>query len=127
MKTIEVVCGIIQVDGKYFIARRSGTVDQGYWEFPGGKVETNETKEQAIQRELREELQIETNIIKELISIDDVRLDRIIHVTAFLCELVSGTPTLSVHDAMNWVFASDLYNYPFQPADQPILDALQKE
>ena len=90
MKEIDVVCGAILKDGKYLIAKRAKGVDEGCWEFPGGKVEPNESQVDAIIRELKEELEIDVKVIKYLCSIDDIRTNIIIHVHAYLCEIINS-------------------------------------
>lgn len=124
MKELEIVCGILQKEGKVLIAKRAKGVDEGIWEFPGGKVETNETNEQAIVRELKEELDVDVNVIKYVCSIDDIRENLILHVHAYLCELVSGDIQLHVHTMNKWVYPNELYHYQFQKADFPILNQL---
>lgn len=127
MKELIVVCGIIKIQDTYLIARRSGAIDAGYWEFPGGKVEAGETLEQAIARELYEELHVQVKAEKKLCQIVDQRPDVVLQVHAFLCTLLNGTPRMHVHDALRYVKAEELSNYRFQPADQPILDAVQNK
>ena len=124
MRELEVVCGAILKDGKYLIAKRGKGVDEGFWEFPGGKIETNETKEEAIIRELKEELEIDVRVIKYLCSVDDIRKDIIIHVHAYLCEIMNGIIHLNNHDEIEFVCANELYNYQFQKADKDILDII---
>lgn len=99
MKELIVVCGIIKIQDTYLIARRSGAIDAGYWEFPGGKVEAGETLEQAIARELYEELHVQVKAEKKLCQIVDQRPDVVLQVHAFLCTLLNGTPRMHVHDA----------------------------
>lgn len=126
MKEIDVVCGAILKDGKYLIAKRAKGVDEGFWEFPGGKVEPNESQVDAIIRELKEELEIDVKVIKYLCSIDDIRTNIIIHVHAYLCEIIKGNIHLNNHDEIHFVYPNELYNYQFQKADKEILDMLNK-
>ena len=126
MKELNVVCGAILKEGKYLIAKRGKGVDEGFWEFPGGKVEPNESQVDAIIRELKEELEIDVKVIKYLCSIDDIRTNIIIHVHAYLCEIIEGNIHLNNHDEIHFVNPNDLYNYQFQKADKEILDMLNK-
>lgn len=126
MKEIDVVCGAILKDEKYLIAKRAKGVDEGFWEFPGGKVEPNESQVDAIIRELKEELEIDVKVIKYLCSIDDIRTNIIIHVHAYLCEIIKGNIHLNNHDEIHFVIPNELYNYQFQKADKEILDMLNK-
>lgn len=127
MKEMDVVCGAIQIDDKFLIARRSKGTDPGFWEFPGGKVEQNESREEALIRELKEELDVDVEVIQYLCSIDDQRENFILHVHAFLCHIKKGTPLLQVHDEMKLVNACDLYDYKFQKADLEILNHINRE
>lgn len=122
---MEVVCGIIHKDGKYLIAKRGKGVDEGIWEFPGGKVEAHETKEMAVIRELQEELDVSVHVDSYVATIEDHHSDEIIYVSAFLCTIIQGNPSLHVHDEIKWVSAKDLYKFSFQKDDLKILDALQ--
>lgn len=124
MKELNVVCGAILLHDKYLIAKRGKGIDEGFWEFPGGKVEENETNEEAIVRELKEELEIDTQVLHYICSVDDIRQDIIIHVHAYLCEILSGTIHLNNHDEFHFVKANELYHYQFQKADQKILDCI---
>lgn len=124
MKTLEVVCGIIQKDHQVLIAKRGKGVHENIWEFPGGKVEQNETKEDAIIRELKEELEVEVEVIKFLHDVMDIREDLCIHVSAYVCKLVKGTPTLHVHHECKWIEVDQLIHYPFEPADQSIIERI---
>lgn len=124
---MDVVCGAIQIDDKFLIARRSKGADPGFWEFPGGKVEQNESREEALIRELKEELDVDVEVIQYLCSIDDQRENFILHVHAFLCHIKKGTPLLQVHDEMKLVNACDLYDYKFQKADLEILNHINRE
>ena len=126
MKELNVVCGAILKEGKYLIAKRGKGVDEGFWEFPGGKIESNETQIEAIIRELKEELEVDVNVIKYLCSVDDIRENLIIHVHAYLCEIVNGQLRLNNHDEVLFVDKEDLYHYNFQKADKDILDILNK-
>ena len=126
MKELEVVCGAIYKDGKYLIAKRGKGIDEGFWEFPGGKVEANETQQEAIIRELKEELEVDVKVIDYLCSVDDIRENLIIHVHAYLCEILQGTLHLNNHDEVLFVEAKDLYKYKFQKADKEILDIINK-
>lgn len=123
---MDVVCGIIQKENRYLIAKRGKGVDEGIWEFPGGKVESEETKQEAVMRELKEELSIDVQILSYVTTIVDQHATETIYVSAYLCEIIKGCLTLHVHDEYRWVTAKELYAYKFQNADIPILDELQE-
>lgn len=123
---MQVVCGVIFHQGKYLIAKRSKGIDEGIWEFPGGKVEKNETKEMAIVRELKEELQIDVQVQEYLMTIEDHHTEEVIYVSAYACEIMNGIPVLQVHDEYQWVKPRELYKYVFQSSDIPLLDLLNR-
>lgn len=124
MKHLEVVCGIIMKNDKFFIAKRKSDINDGTWEFPGGKVEQNETNEDAVIRELLEECNIHVKVVSYLTTIHDTYKDFEFNVHAYLCEIVSGEIKLNAHYEYAWVKAIDLYQYSFSEADKPILDLL---
>lgn len=126
MKELEIVCGAIIKENKFLISKRAKGVDEGFWEFAGGKIEENETGEEAIIRELKEELEIEVKVLRYLCSVDDIRPNMILHVHAYLCEIIQGNIKLHVHDDSKWVSAKELYQYKFQEADKKILDIINE-
>ena len=126
MRELEVVCGAIKHNDTYFIAKRGKGVDEGFWEFPGGKIEPNETQQQAIIREVKEELEVDVKVINYICSVDDIRENIIIHVHAYLCEITNGNIHLNNHDECKFVKANELYQYKFQKADQLILDKINE-
>lgn len=126
MKELDIVCGAIQTADKFLIARRSKGADPGFWEFPGGKVEKGESREQALLRELKEELSLNVRILEYLCSVDDIRENLILHVHAFRCEIIEGTLELHVHDEYRFADAKELYRYKFQQADKKILDRINE-
>lgn len=129
MKFIEVVAGIIRNEkGEFLIARRSpGKTDAGLWEFPGGKIEPHETPSEALQRELLEELHIETGSYEYYDT--SVHNNGTIEITlhCYFGKLLSGIPVATVHDNIQWVTALQLHAYEFAPADKPVIQKLIKE
>lgn len=124
---MEVVCGVIKQNDKYFIAKRKSAINDGTWEFPGGKVELNETNEEAVIRELYEECNVHVKVNRYLTTIHDTYKDMEFNVHAYLCEIIDGTIELHDHWECAWVKAEDLYEYAFSEADLPILDILNKD
>ncbi len=118
---MEVVCGVIEKDGSFLIAKRGKGVHEGIWEFPGGKVEKDETNEEAVVREIKEELDLQVKVKKYLTSIVD---QDEIHVHAYLCELLNGEVHLNAHSEIKWVRVDELFSYAFSDADKPILKML---
>ncbi|MEZ8740813.1 (deoxy)nucleoside triphosphate pyrophosphohydrolase [Photobacterium swingsii] len=122
---LTVVAGVIEKDGLYLLAQRFDNASQGgLWEFPGGKVEPNETPEQALERELVEELAIETQTGAWLAdSVFDYG-DKVIELKGYISHWQSGICELHSHQAMVWVTKSHIKDYTLCPADYPIVDAL---
>lgn len=127
MKVIEVVCGAIEQNQVYLIAKRGKGIHEDVWEFPGGKVEPGESRENAVKRELKEELDVDVEILEYLTSVDDAFDNTLLHVHAYRCRILSGTPVLHVHKEMRWVPADELSGYGFQKADQAIIERIQEK
>jgi 8-oxo-dGTP diphosphatase len=118
MKIIKVVCGIIWKDDKVFIARRKqGKSLAGFWEFPGGKPELNETLEQALVRELDEELGMKVNVSFAFGNNVHHYETFSIELIAFVCSFISTNNTSIDHDKVAFVTPEDLSNYQIAPAD----------
>ena len=127
LKVYEVVCGIVETKDGFLIAKRSETSRSGYWEFPGGGVEKGESKEEAVIRELKEELEIDCKVLSYVGEIVDHRSEYDIHVSAYRCEWLSGDIHLNDHSEYRFVTAPQLYHYHFEAADKPILDILNQQ
>ena len=118
----EVVAALIWKNNKFLICQRPANKARGLlWEFVGGKVESGETKEQALIRECKEELDI-------LFSISDVFMDVIheypditVHLTVFNATIAEGEPQKLEHNDIQWITPSEISNYDFCPADEEIL------
>lgn len=125
---IEVVAALIWDKDKFMICQRPKNKARALlWEFVGGKVESGETKEQALIRECREELAV-------TLSVGDVFMDVIheypdikIHLTLFHATIKEGVPQKLEHNAIQWITVSEIDNYDFCPADEEILEKLKKE
>jgi len=125
---VEVTAAIIVSNGKVFIAKRSENMKlPNLWEFPGGKVKENESPEDCVVREIQEELGIRIQV-KRLFATNYHQYDfGDIKLIAFLAEPVSGRINLTEHADFKWVDIDDLKNYPFAPADIPIVKKLEEE
>ncbi len=125
MVLINVVCGIIYNKGKIFIARRNLEKSLGgYWEFPGGKVEIGEKFENALIRELEEELGMKVIIRKYLGSNEHKYENFYVNLIAYECEFVSATFKMTDHDEYKWVDIDILLQANLAPADIPIINLI---
>ena len=122
---IDVVAAVIKKDNKYLIAQRNRDKHFAfYWEFPGGKVNNNESFENALKREILEELSINININNK-ISSERFRDEKInVEVHYFLCEKLDEEIILSEHEDMKWVFKKNLLNFKLAPGDSKIIKYL---
>lgn len=123
MDRMQIVCGCLIDGDQVFIAQRLGK-DAGLWEFPGGKVEMNESHEDAILRELQEELNIQAQIIKKLCVIEDNSKDIPLLVTAYACKILAGEIKLSVHSNGLWISPKAIDIRTFHASDEPIITTL---
>ena len=126
MKIINVVAGIIQnFDGRILLARRKpGSHLEGYWEFPGGKIEDGESAEASLERELIEELGISTKtgqFFAESVYTYDYKKIRLL---AYFSTYLKGEFVLESHDQVVWVTVNEALGYYLAPADVPIMKAL---
>ena len=127
-KELFVVAAAIIKDNKVFSAQRGNKGKTAFkWEFPGGKIEQGETPEEALARELKEELSIDVKVHELITNIIDEYDDVILHIATYRCELVSGEPVLSEHIAKVWSDKFELDNLEFSAADKPTLDKIKKE
>lgn len=122
---IEVSAAIIKKDGKILIAQRSRNKLQGFkWEFPGGKVESDETVKESLKREIKEELNIDIEV-KEMFGENVFEYPNgSIKLIAFFAEWMSGDLKLVEHEKVEWVTIGQLKYYDFAPADIPFLEKL---
>ena len=120
---------LIDVDGRVLLAQRpEGKSMAGLWEFPGGKVEVGESPEAALIRELQEELGIDTwaSCLAPLTFASHAYEDFHLLMPLFACRKWEGIPMSKEGQALKWVRAEDLSNYPMPPADIPLLPILRE-
>lgn len=140
MKRIEVVAGIICADAegnpcsprsegcRYFATQRGYGDFKDFWEFPGGKVEPGESGEQALARELREELAVEVDVGEFLCTVEHDYPAFHLTMHCFFCTLAPGSsPTLLEHEAGRWVDACSLRYLDWLPADVKVVLALSEK
>ena len=121
MKKLEVVAAIIKENEKYFVTQRGYGEYKGWWEFPGGKIENGESKEEALKREIREELATEIEIDRFITTVqfDYPEFHLIMH--CFICHITAGQPQLLEAKAAKWLDKNDLASVEWLPADRAIL------
>ena len=125
MDKFDVVAAIIIKNGKYFIAQRNRNKHMGLsWEFPGGKVEKEETFEIALKREIKEELNIEINI-KNKLGEENYQDDKInVKLHYFICSHFNGEIILNEHEDSAWITKNEFKNYNFAEGDSDIIKLL---
>jgi 8-oxo-dGTP diphosphatase len=119
---------LVDRDGRVLLAQRpAGKSMAGLWEFPGGKVRPGETPEAALIRELHEELGIETwaSCLAPLTFASHAYPDFHLLMPLFACRKWEGTPRSKEGQALKWVRAKDLRDYPMPPADIPLIPILR--
>ena len=126
METIEVVAAIITNDGKYFATQRGYGDFAGGWEFPGGKMEPGETPQDALVREIKEELDADIDVgeLIETVEYDYPTFHLTMH--CFLCELVSDHVVLLEHEAAKWLDPDELDSVDWLPADLEVIERLKE-
>lgn len=120
-----VTAAVMEKDGRILIAqRRRGDHQQYKWELPGGKLESHETPEECLQRELREEFDIETEIGEFVGSSICHYHHTSIRLMAFRAYHISGELNVLDHETIQWVLPSELVDFDFSEADKPIIQKL---
>ena len=127
MKSIEVVAAIIRKGDKVFATQRGYGDWKDYWEYPGGKVEKGETPEQALVREIREELDTEIRVDKFLCTIDWDYPAFHLTLHCYICSLLTEALHLNEHEAARWLGAIDLDSVHWLPADYQLIPLIEKE
>ena len=123
---IEVVAALIWNKDKFLICQRSKNKARGLlWEFVGGKVEKGETKEQALIRECKEELNITLNVGNVFMEVVHEYPDITVHLTLFNATIEEGVPQKLEHNDIKWITPVEITNFDFCPADDEILERLK--
>ena len=126
MKTVRVVAGIIIEDGKVFATQRGYGEFKDGWEFPGGKIEQGETPEEAVVREIMEELDTEVEV-KELFDTVEYDYPKFhLSMDCFWCELESEHVVLNEHEDAKWLSKAQLDSVDWLPADLTLVDKIAK-
>ena len=127
MKQIEVVAAIIRKGNKIFATQRGYGEWKDWWEFPGGKMETGETAEEALKREIREELATEISVDRLLCTVeyDYPKFHLTMH--CYLCTLLIEALHLNEHEAARWLAKEELDSVQWLPADESMIEKLKIE
>ena len=125
---VEVVAALIWDNDKFMICQRPENKARGLlWEFVGGKVEPNETKEHALIRECQEELDITLEVGKVFLDVVHEYPDITVHLTLFNAVISEGEPKLLEHNDLRWITPKEIPQYDFCPADKEILERIIEE
>lgn len=128
MKTVEVVAAIIyNADGCIFATQRGYGKFKDYWEFPGGKIEEGESPEDALRREIVEELDTEIEIEGLFDAVEWDYPDFHLSMKCYACHVVSGTLTLKEHESAKWLRPTELNTVNWLPADAGVVGKLSSE
>jgi len=121
MKQIEVVAAIIRKDDKIFATQRGYGEWKDWWEFPGGKMEEGESPEEALCREIKEELSAEIQIDRFLhtVEYDYPKFHLTMH--CYICSLLGDALHLNEHEAARWLTRDEIYSVKWLPADEELL------
>lgn len=124
----EVVAALVWDDNKFMICQRPAHKKRGLlWEFVGGKVEAGESKDAALIRECREELDVEIEVKDIFMDVVHNYPDLLVHLTLFNATIKEGTPKLLEHNDIKWITPEEIGDFEFCPADEEILERIIKE
>lgn len=124
-KRIEVVAAVIILGGQVFATQRGYGEWKDWWEFPGGKIEQGETPEEALRREIREELSADISVGKLLTTVDYDYPQFHLTMHCYLCTLLSH-PTLLEHEAARWLSPAHLHTVKWLPADEGVVAIIEE-
>lgn len=126
MKTIEVVAAIIHQGGRILATQRGYGDCKGMWEFPGGKMEPGETEEQAIRREIAEELNVQIHVERKVCTVeyDYPQFHLVMH--CFWCSMAGGELELKEHESARWLERTQWESVEWLPADVLVIEELAR-
>ena len=126
MKSIHVVAAVILRDGKVFATQRGYGAYKDYWEFPGGKIEPGETAEEALAREIREELDTEIAVEAPFEQVEYDYPEFHLSMQCFLCRVIRGSLVLKEHEDAAWLDREQLDDVRWLPADETVISRLRE-
>ena len=126
MKTVRVVAAIIIENDKVFATQRGYGEFKDGWEFPGGKIEPGEPPEEAIVREIKEELDTEVEVIELLDTVEYDYPNFHLSMGCFICKIKSGDLVLNEHEAAKWLTKDTLGSVEWLPADMGLVGEIEK-
>ena len=126
MRKIEVVAAVLVRDGRVFATQRGYGEFKDKWEFPGGKMEAGEGREEALRREIREELDAEIAVGKLLCTVEYDYPAFHLTMHCYLCSVVSGILVLKEHESARWLSADGLESVDWLPADIQVIPIIRK-
>ena len=124
MKIVNVVAAIIIQNNKLFATQRGYGEFKDGWEFPGGKIEPGETPQEALVREIKEELNTEIKVGELYYTVDYDYPNFHLHMQCYLCQIISGDMELREHEAARWLKASELWSVDWLPADVKVIQTI---
>ena len=126
MKILRVVAAIIIKNEKVFATQRGYGDFKGGWEFPGGKIDAGETPEEALIREIKEELDTEVEVIELLATVEYDYPNFHLSMDCFICNIISGDLVLKEHEAAQWLTKETLNSVNWLPADLGLIDKIRE-
>ena len=127
MKHIEVVAAIIRTEDKIFATQRGYGEWKDWWEFPGGKMEVGETPEEALVREIREELSTEISVDEYLCTVEYNYPKFHLTMHCYICSLLTESLHLNEHEAARWLKNNELDSVKWLPADVKVIERFKEE
>ena len=126
MKTVRVVAAIIIDNGKVFATQRGYGDFKGGWEFPGGKIDAGESAEEALVREIKEELDTEIEVLELLDTVEYDYPKFHLSMDCFICKIKAGDLVLKEHEASAWLTKDILYSVDWLAADEGLIPKIEK-
>ena len=126
MKNIRAVAAIIINKDKVFATQRGYGEFKDGWEFPGGKIEEGETPEQALEREIQEELETKIQVNEKIDTVEYDYPNFHLSMDCFICNIIEGNLILKEHEVAQWLSKDELYSVNWLPADEGLIEKIKK-